>query len=107
MTFSKGISRAVAMGIALLIGFGLVAPAAQAAYIVNLLQEGSDVVASGSGTIDLAGLSPSCPTSCETNAGMLPSALTHTEGSPSRHDVQHWPVAIGGQGPWHSRYVWY
>src|SRR5215467_14468710 len=56
MTFSKGISRAVAMGIALLIGFGPVAPAAQAAYIVNLLQEGSDVVAAGSGSIDLTGL---------------------------------------------------
>jgi len=41
----------------MLIGSGLSAPSAQAAYIVTLEQVGSNVVASGSGTLDLAGLS--------------------------------------------------
>ena len=29
---------------------------------------------------------------------MRTSALTHSEGSPSRHDVQYWPVALGDRG---------
>ena len=41
-----------AFGVALLIGAGLAAPA-QAAYTVTLPQVGSNVVATGSGTIDL------------------------------------------------------
>jgi len=40
----------------ILIGSGLLAPPAQAAYIVTLAQVGSDVVATGSGTIDLTGV---------------------------------------------------
>jgi hypothetical protein len=72
MTSVKRIVGAAALGLAMLIASEVSCRPAQAAYIVTLLQEGSDVVASGSGTIDLAGLSPSCPTSCETNAGMLP-----------------------------------
>jgi hypothetical protein len=41
---------------AMLIGSGLSAPPAQAGYIVTLEQEGLNVVATGSGTIDLTGL---------------------------------------------------
>jgi len=40
-----------------LIGTGLAAPPAQAGYVVTLEQKGSDVVATGSGAIDLTGLS--------------------------------------------------
>jgi hypothetical protein len=40
-----------------MIGFGLSAPPARAGYIVDLTQVGSNVVATGSGTIDLTDLS--------------------------------------------------
>jgi hypothetical protein len=40
-----------------LISFGLPAPRAQAGFIVTLLEQGTNVVATGSGTIDLTGLS--------------------------------------------------
>jgi hypothetical protein len=55
MTFVKQIGCAAALGVAMLIGYG---PMAQAAYTVTLAQEGTDVVATGSGSIDLAGLRP-------------------------------------------------
>jgi hypothetical protein len=42
---------------AMLIGSSLSAPSAQAGYIVTLTQQGGNVVATGSGTIDLTGLS--------------------------------------------------
>ncbi len=48
---------AAALGAAILIGSGLSTPPAQAGYIVTLVQQGNDVVATGSGTIDLTGLS--------------------------------------------------
>jgi len=53
MTFVKQIGCAAALGVAMLIGYG---PMAQAAYTVTLAQMGSNVVATGSGSIDLAGL---------------------------------------------------
>ena len=49
-------ASAAALGMAVLIGCG-VAPPAQAGYVVMLTQEGGDVVATGSGPIDLTGLS--------------------------------------------------
>jgi hypothetical protein len=52
MTFIKGIAS---IGAAILIN--LSAPSAQAGYVVDLMQVGSDVVASGSGAIDLTGAS--------------------------------------------------
>jgi hypothetical protein len=57
MMFLKEASGAVALGMAVLIGFGLVTPAAQAGYVVTLEQLGRNVVATGSGPIDLTGLS--------------------------------------------------
>ena len=51
MAFIKGIAS---LGTAILIG--LSAPSAQAGYVVDLTQVGSDVVATGSGAIDLTGL---------------------------------------------------
>ena len=48
---------AAALAVAMLIGCGLAAPPAQAGYVVTLTQEGGDVVATGSGAIDLTGLS--------------------------------------------------
>jgi hypothetical protein len=55
VAFPKRIGAA-ALGLAILMGSGLSAPPAQATFIVTLEQEGSNVVATGSGTIDLAGL---------------------------------------------------
>ncbi|MGH7119591.1 MAG: hypothetical protein ACREFP_11485 [Acetobacteraceae bacterium] len=55
MTFLKRIGGMAALGAALL--FGLFIPPAQASHIVNLTQQGSNVVATGSGTIDLTDLS--------------------------------------------------
>jgi hypothetical protein len=58
MTFIKG---SAGVGAAMLIG--LSAPSAQAGYVVDLTQVGSDVVATGSGPIDLTGLTFSGNTS--------------------------------------------
>lgn len=49
-------SVAVAFGAAMMLASGLCAPPVQAAYTATLEQERSDVVATGSGTIDLVGL---------------------------------------------------
>ena len=51
MTLIKGIAS---LGAAMLIG--LSAPSARAGYVVDLTQQGSDVVATGSGAVDLTGL---------------------------------------------------
>jgi hypothetical protein len=40
----------------MLTGYGLSAPSAQAGYVVDLTQQGGNVVATGSGAIDLTGL---------------------------------------------------
>jgi hypothetical protein len=48
---------AAALSAAILFGCGLLAPPAQSGYIVTLTQQGTSVVASGSGSIDLTDLS--------------------------------------------------
>ena len=52
MTFVKQIGCAAT---AMLVGASVSAPRAQAAYTVTLAEQGSNVVATGSGTLDLAG----------------------------------------------------
>jgi hypothetical protein len=52
----KRLRSAAALGLAMLIGSGLSAAPAQATYLVTVVQQGNNVVATGSGTIDLAGL---------------------------------------------------
>lgn len=56
MTIGNRIAGAAALGAAIVIGSGLSAPPAQAGYVVTLTQQGSDVVATGSGPVDLTGL---------------------------------------------------
>ena len=56
MSFNPRIAGTVALGAALLIGAGLSAPTAQAAYVVTLTQEGPNVVAIGGGTINTTDL---------------------------------------------------
>ena len=55
MTFVTRMASRTAIGAAMLVG--LSAPSAQAGYVVDLKQQGGDVVATGSGGIDLTGLS--------------------------------------------------
>ncbi len=56
MSFIKQIAFA-ALGATMLLGSGLIASPAGAGYVVTLAEVGSDVVATGSGPIDLTGLS--------------------------------------------------
>ena len=56
MTIANTLAGAVTLGAALLLGSGLFTSPAQAGYVVTLQEVGSDVVATGSGPIDLAGL---------------------------------------------------
>ena len=58
MKFVKRIGGALAIGAAMMSGGGLPASLAQAAYSVTLQQQGSDVVATGTGTIDTTNLEP-------------------------------------------------
>jgi hypothetical protein len=76
---NKQIGVASALGAALLIGCGLAARPAQAGYIVTLTQVadptqplGSDVVATGNGTIDLTGLMGPVAPGANTNPGVDP-----------------------------------
>lgn len=56
MTFVKRIMGAAALGMALLLGSGPTSPPAQAGCVMTLKEIGNDVVAMGSGPIDLTGL---------------------------------------------------
>lgn len=56
MTLAKQIACTAALGAAMMIGYGLSIPAQAGPYVVTLTQPGSDVVATGSGQIDLTGL---------------------------------------------------
>ncbi|MGH7062872.1 MAG: hypothetical protein ACREET_02205 [Stellaceae bacterium] len=56
MTLAKQIACTAALGAAMMIGYGLSIPARAGPYVVTLTQQGSDVVATGSGQIDLTGL---------------------------------------------------
>jgi len=58
MTFQEHLASAAALSVAMFIGAGVSARPAQAAYVVTLAQDGPNVVATGSGTIDLADLFP-------------------------------------------------
>jgi len=57
MAFTTRIAGATTLGVVMLMGYVLSAPPAQANYIVNLTEQGGNVVANGSGTLDLTDLS--------------------------------------------------
>jgi hypothetical protein len=73
MMFAKRMKGAAAFSGALLIGCGLSVPLAKAGYIVMLVQDGNDVIATGSGTLDLAGLElrPDCTFGCTSDSALL------------------------------------
>jgi hypothetical protein len=89
MTFIKGIAS---LGAAMLIG--LSAPPARAGYVVDLTQQGSNVLATGSGAIDLTGLS--FFESRQEAAGLLPS-INFEDTGPVNTGVVH--VYSGITGP--------
>lgn len=94
MTFVKQIGGAASLGAAMLIGACLSAPSAQAAYTVTLNQVGSDVVATGSGTLDLDGLlfGGSSPIGA---ASMTPITGTIVTGPVAPHSVDVYGGAAG------------
>jgi hypothetical protein len=75
---------AAALGMAMLVGCGLAAPPAQAGYVVTLTQEGTDVVATGSGPIDLTGLGFNFPSGAAAfispDSGAIFTGPSSTEG---------------------------
>jgi PEP-CTERM motif len=58
MGLKTRMTGAAAAGLAMLIGFGLCVPAAQAAYTITIAQAGSNVVATGAGSINYTALAP-------------------------------------------------
>ena len=72
-------------GAAVVIGVGLSVLPAHAQYVVTLKQEGGDVVAAGSGSIDLAGLC--CKSSGGGIAAIVPMAGLIETGPPSVEPV--------------------
>jgi hypothetical protein len=58
MALKRRMTEAAAVGAAMLIGFGLCGPPAQAAYTITIAQAGSDVVATGAGSINFDALAP-------------------------------------------------
>ena len=81
---------------AMLIGSGLSAPPAQAGYVVTLTQEGGDVVATGSGPIDLTGLS--FVTAKSAFSVMLPPAGEIFNGRAGAEDVYRMVTGPGSFG---------
>lgn len=81
MTFVKQLTGMAAVGVAMLVGVGLCAPEAQAGYTVTLAQVGPDVVATGSGTIDLTGLTYEYEG--DSTAGLVPNEANINTGPAS------------------------
>jgi hypothetical protein len=90
-----------ALGAAMLIGFGLSAPRAQAGYIVTLDQVGSNVVATGSGALDLTGQIHS-GTLTGLGGNVNPNLSVIEVGSPASIDLYGanitGPAKFGGTG---------
>jgi hypothetical protein len=103
MTFVKRIADGTAIGAVMLIG--LSAPPAQAAYVVTLTQEViggvPEVVANGSGTIDLTDLTLGCGPACGSNVGFTlpqddPTQIVTGSGEYSEYDGVTGPTSFGG-----------
>jgi hypothetical protein len=92
MTFAKQIAQVAALGAALLLG--LSAPSAQAGYVVMLTQQGSNVVASGSGTLDLTGLTLTI-TGDTSQSGIFPAGGLINTGPTTATPVDLYNGTIG------------
>jgi hypothetical protein len=85
MTVATRIAGAAALGAIMLTGLGLAVPPAKAAYIVTLEQVGANVVATGSGTIDLTDLMFAGSVLVSPQVG--PFAAVITTGASGRADL--------------------
>lgn len=105
----KRITGAAALGAALLVGAGLSAPSVQAGYVVALTEQGGNVVASGSGAIDLTDLLPDgggtapvflSPISGEINTGTVGEQVSGYLGvsGPSSFGRGNGAIANGSSG---------
>jgi hypothetical protein len=94
MTSIKRAVLAATVGLATLGGSGGFAPEARAGFIVTMVQSGTDVVATGAGTIDLAGLS--LFTTANTTSGIIPGSGAISLGSPSSASTSVYSGAISG-----------
>jgi hypothetical protein len=92
MTFAKRI-----LGAALLLVSGLVASPVQAGYVVTLKEVGNDVVATGSGPIDLTGLSFDNVFSAQ--AGISPINGAIITGPASATSFDAYTAFLGITGP--------
>lgn len=94
MTFVRRLGGALAIALAMMFGSSLSAPLAQAAYTVTLQQKGSDVVATGAGTIDLTDLaSPAIYTGA--SASMSPASGRIIIGPLAPADLAIYPGISG------------
>lgn len=84
MTFVKRMGGATALGVAVLAGYGLSAPPARAGYVVDLTLQGSNVVATGSGPIDLTSLI--YQDSAQDRGALVPNSATIITGPLSPDD---------------------
>jgi hypothetical protein len=89
-------ANAVALGPAVLMGCGLLALPAQAGYVVTLEQVGRNVVATGSGSIDLTGLSFAGPGL--SGSRLFPSAAEIITG-PGQEGLLRSDLYTGYTGP--------
>jgi hypothetical protein len=97
-------TRAATLGVAVLMGYVLSAPPAQADYLMTLTEQGSNVVASGSGALDLTGLTGPVPGSTSSGAFMTPDAgiiVTGPAGglADARYQGFTGPTSFGSGGP--------
>jgi hypothetical protein len=100
MRFGDRTASAATLGAAMLVGASLAAPPAEAAYVVTLEQDGPNVVATGSGTIDLAGLSfqfnqPNDPSSMDPS---VPEIVTGATGTLALYEGSTGPTNFGSGG---------
>ncbi len=100
MIFRKRSVGAAALGVAFLIGSPTSILLAQAAYVVTLTQQGPNVVATGSGTIDLTGLSfqfnqPNDPSSMDPS---VPEIVTGATGTLALYEGSTGPTNFGSGG---------
>ena len=86
-----------ALGAALLLGSGLAAAPAQAGYTVTLLQQGTNVVATGSGTINLTDLTD--VGAAASNSGFLSPNLGRISTAPTTTFPDLLSLYDGATGP--------
>jgi PEP-CTERM motif len=94
MVFVKRIAGAAALVTTMLIGAG----PAQAGFVVTFKQVGANVVATGSGMIDLTGLTPGPFFAAQTVSGIFPDEGAVVTGPVTFTDVDYYSGATGPVG---------